>query len=315
MKKSYIDYIWLDEKSQLRTKTKIIPHVFHMTSRLHEHIPTELCDNRSIAKDVISPMNSNFFLKPVQLYRNPFKSEHHYIVLCETLLCELKRSPTPCNRRNTTRIIFNSSQSYKPMLSIGVQFHFYHQKTNKALGENKTHYCGVGKDVFGSEIMEQFADMCTFAGINLTGYYPQKTGSQWEYQIDGNTIKVCDDVYTSIYILKKLCSSYNIFPHLNHHSSKLIVRFSTKKMREKNGLSTIVSVIERLQAHHNTHRLDELPFTWGFNEPDSCISIDKKTELEGKGCFEDRRYPATSCVYRICYELLQLVCFRNMNIV
>jgi len=201
------------------------------------------------------------------------------------------------------------------------------------LTDNKNqHYCSVGMGkAMGRQIAEEHMNMCIDAGIKICGINSEVTPSQWEFQIGPlNAFDVSNQLWMSRYILIKVAEKYNAvisfhpkpFPELN--GSGAHTNFSTKQMREKNGLTKIYEAIEKLSKTHKEHisvygahnelRLSGTnetahidTFSYGNCDRSSSIRIPLNVLKDGYGYLEDRRPASNMDPYLVTGRILSTV--------
>ena len=87
-------------------------------------------------------------------------------------------------------------------------------------GPQGLYYCSVGgKNTHGRHLVEEHADICIEAGINIEGINQEVASGQWEFQLFAKGAKKAgDEMWIARYILDRLTEDYGYYIeyHLNH---------------------------------------------------------------------------------------------------
>lgn len=329
MRLSRCEYIWLDVKNNFRSKTKImeLPDGFTIGDLLIWNY-----DGSSTGQAIGT--DSEIFLVPRAIYKDPFYSDEipSYLIWCDWA----DKTTIPlenCTRPRALEILSNYAY-LEPWFGIEQEYFILDGKTGLPIGFSYNsqpepqgkYYCGVGSYMSpGREIANVHATYCIKAGIKLCGINAEVAPSQWEYQVGPcEGIRAGDDIWMSRYILNRVgeqfgCDiSYHPKPlgHLDFNGSGAHTNFSTRPMREPNGIIYINKAIELLGSAHGLHMqsygLDNEQrmsgqhetsgfhtFTVGRANRGASIRIPSATINEGRGYFEDRRPGANADPYLV----------------
>lgn len=333
--KCQISYVWIDGTGEyLRSKTK----TFDYCPSSHQEIPTWTIDGR--ATQMTGTKDSDIFICPVAMYSDPTRRGNSKLVLCDTYHHDHK--PTKTNHRHTCLKLLNSVCESRPIFGIEQEYHFLDLDDRplgwpQLLGEPARtgfYYCGVGGNrAYARSIVEAHYKACLYAGINLGGVNGEENLSQWEFRIGATEgIKAGDDLWMARYLLYRIAEEYGVAcclhpkPYKDWKGSTCHVNFSTKAMREDNGLQVIEKAICKLEKKHekhvkvygirsdgdNTEHLVGLPgvidphcFTHGVGDRTFSIRIPRIVKEKKKGWLEDCR-PASNCdPYRVIGSLIK----------
>jgi glutamine synthetase len=174
-----------------------------------------------------------------------------------------------------------------------------------------------------------------YAGLTVSGINAEVAPEQWEYQIGPCTgIEYGDQMWISRYILERTAEEFNV--HINYHPKPLgkgadwngsggHTNYSTKKMREENGLDHILEAIKKLESKHEEHMTaygkdnrDRLSgrhetasydrFSSGVANRGASIRIGNNVYQERKGYFEDRRPASNMDPYLVTSMMFKTTC-------
>ena len=310
------EYVWLDgyTPANLRSKVKLV-------NFYDGNDPPEWSFDGSSTKQAEGE-DSDCVLKPKKTYKNVL--DGGWIVLCEVYLPN--GEPHPSNTRTTVP----RDNLKKYWWGFEQEYFLMSTKTKKPLGwpegMNKypdpqgEYYCGIGaKNTQGREIVEMHLQMCLMAGINITGTNAEVALGQWEYQVfNKNTLKACDDLWISRYLLYRIAEQWGADVELHPkpyegdwNGSGCHINFSNKAMRKEGTEGMMTDICETLGKSHGLHmqaygedndmRLTGLhetqhisKFSYGECDRGASIRIPIATINDGyKGYLEDRR-PASN---------------------
>ena len=342
MKTVIYEYIWLDNDGNFRSKTKVTNKSISLTNEIQGMWNFDgSSTNQANGKD------SEVYIKPVSIYKDPFrklKNTDSYLVLCETWLPNEK--PHPDNKRPKALAIFNNDKVKKEdtMFGLEQEFFFYNTETNLPLGLSKNdsnelvgnsgpqgpYYCGVGTGkVFGRKVAEKILENALYCDLKVTGLNFEVAPGQCELQLCEKGIKAADDLLMLRYIMVRTSEDFNV--GINFHpkpvegdwnGSGCHTNYSTKTMREKNGLEVILNSIKKLGEKHMEHievygdhnnlRLTGKhetasisKFSYGVADRGSSIRIPRFTNRDKRGYFEDRRPASNMNPYLVLSKIVE----------
>jgi glutamine synthetase len=359
--KVLLEYIWIDFDSNPRSKIKILEKSKFNTLNIPEWNFDGSSTGQAEGKD------SDVILRPCisALYPNPFVNYMEaYLVLCE---CYNKDgTPHETNHRVKLSETYLKCTEQEPIFGIEQEYVIFERENSKGktindicdgssfeintpkpykwiehdepgFGQQGPYYCGVGGGVcFGREISEKHLELCLKAGLEICGTNAEVMGSQWEYQIGPlEPVKLSDQMWISRYILHKISELYSCVisfhpkPYKgNWNGSGGHTNFSTKQMREKDGIEEIKVACEKLSRTHKSHmkvygkyneqRLTGLhetssidKFSWGISNRGCSIRIPLNVNKDGCGYLEDRRPASNLDPYLVCEKICSTVCLNN----
>uniref|UniRef100_A0A3P9JMY5 Glutamine synthetase n=1 Tax=Oryzias latipes TaxID=8090 RepID=A0A3P9JMY5_ORYLA len=322
--KCQVTYIWVDGTGEgLRNKTRTLD----AEPAGIEDIPEWNFDGSSTYQSEGS--NSDMYLIPVSMFRDPFTLDPNKLVLCEVL--KYNRLPAETNHRHRCNKVmkklaefnlwFGMEQEYT---LLGLDGHPFSWPTNGFPAPQGPYYCGVGANcAYGRDIVECHYKACLYAGVKISGTNAEVMPSQWEYQVGPcEGIHMGDHLWVLRFLLHRVCEDFGVLATLdpkpvngNWNGAGCHTNVSTKQMREEGGLQHIEAAIEKLGKNHKKHisiydphngqdnmrRLTGLhetssihDFSAGVANRGASIRIPRQVGKDGKGYFEDRR-PAANC--------------------
>ena len=279
-----VEYVWIDAAGNLRSKARTLDKMRIGVSDI-DNIPQWSFDGSS-TKQAESSKDSEIILKPVALFKDPFRNTPN-LIPAQMVLCECYDRygfPLDSNTRYPANEIFDKVLLAETWYGLEQEYVLYDIKTGDVLGWPATdweypdppdylsphdeYYCGVGAGrVFGREIVEEHYMKCLEAGIKISGINGEVMPGQWEFQVGPcEGISVADHLWMARYILHRVCEKHNVIasfdpkpkPHMN--GSGMHLNFSTMLMREGNGIEYIYLAIAKLEKSH-----DELIKSCGDN--------------------------------------------------
>jgi glutamine synthetase len=332
----FVEYVWMDNNMNFRSKTKVTAMEQHIKYNYLSY-PHWNFDGSSTGHTTID--NSEVFLEPYKVYRDIFRDFGEDVVVFCNCYQMVDGEKKYFNSRNDAQKVFEEYQELKPLFGLEQEFFIIDSKTNMPYGvdtfdSSVPHYCGVGAGNVDSRVrkfMNQVLLMAVKSGIILTGLNMEVAQGQCEFQVCNLGINACDDLVFLRYIMVRLGEDYNMKidftpkPYSTLNGSGCHINFSTKEMRQENGYNKIKSALEKLKlqdpiAHldhygdNNTSRLTGTnetskynDFTIGNGHRGCSIRIPNDTINKGCGYFEDRRPGANIDPYVACTFLLKSI--------
>nr|AAR36878.1 glutamine synthetase [Exaiptasia diaphana] len=319
-------YIWIDGTGEgIRCKTKTL----EKRPDSIEDLPIWNFDGSSTAQ--AEGHNSDVYLHPVAIFKDPFRGGENILVLCETYTHDHK--PTHTNNRKTCMNIMNDPEvkSSHPWFGIEQEYtlldidgHPLGWPKGGFPGPQGPYYCGVGTNkVFGREVVEAHYRACLYAGVKIAGTNAEVMPAQWEYQVGPcEGIEMGDHLWISRYILHRVAEDFHVVVSFDPkpmpgdwNGAGAHCNYSTVGMREENGMRLIYEAIDKLEKNHDYHIKKYDPkqgqdnarrltgrhetssiyqFSHGVANRGASVRIPRQCAEDGKGYLEDRR-PSSNC--------------------
>lgn len=331
-------YVWIDGTGEyLRAKTRTLNFV----PKSPEELPIWNYDGSSTYQS--EGKNSDVFLHPVAVYKDPFRRGDNKLVLCETYRHDHR--PTESNKRKTCQEAMRKVADQRPWFGIEQEYTLL-EPDNQPLrwpkngfpGPQGPYYCGVGTNcVYGRHVVEAHYRACLYAGIKISGTNAEVMPSQWEFQVGPcEGISVGDDLWMARFLLNRVAEDFNVVVSFDPkpiqgdwNGAGAHTNFSTKAMREEGGISEIEKAIKKLSLNHERHIKAYDPkqgrdnerrltgkhetssihdFSSGVADRAASIRIPRSVQEDGQGYLEDRR-PSSNCdPYTVTEAIVQTIC-------
>lgn len=335
-----LEYVWIDGYENLRSKIKVSTVIKDENNNINLNIPNWNFDGSSTNQS--KSKISDIILKPIRVFTNPFFEENAFLVLCETFNPD--DTPHETNHRRKLIVNYPKYENLESLFGIEQEYVLFsrnnlpyqwkeHNEPGCGGQDKQAYYCSVGGDrCFGREISNEHLVKCLKAGIKICGTNSEVMASQWEFQIGPlDAISISDHLWMARYILNRITEKYNCYVSYHPKSYKGDwngsgghTNFSTRKMREENGLKEIINVCnklekyhkehikvygkfndQRLSGHHETSSLDN--YSYGVGERGASIRIPLQVSIDNKGYLEDRRPASNLDPYLVCERILNSV--------
>ncbi|CAN6991093.1 hypothetical protein IGI04_003407 [Brassica rapa subsp. trilocularis] len=316
------EYIWIGGSGMdIRSKARTLPGPVTDPSKL----PKWNYDGSSTGQ--AAGDDSEVILYPQAIFRDPFRRGNNILVMCDAYTPA--GNPIPTNKRHNAAKIFSNSKvaSEEPWYGIEQEYTLMQKGVNWPIGwpvggfpgPQGPYYCGVGADkAIGRDIVDAHYKACLYAGISISGVNGEVMPGQWEFQVGPvEGISAGDQVWIARFLLERITEISGVNVSFDPkpvpgdwNGAGAHCNYSTKTMRNTEGLAVIKKAIEKLQVKHKQHiaaygegnerRLtgkhetaDINTFSWGVANRGASVRVGRDTEKEGKGYFEDRR-PASN---------------------
>lgn len=342
---SLAEYIWVDGAKptpRLRSKARVVD--IDVEEAQLSDFPEWGFDGSSTYQ---APGNkSDLELRPVYFLLDPIRGGDNYLVLCEVYNPD--GTPHSTNSRALLREVLEQGGSkLEPWGGFEQEYTLF--RNGRPLGfpeggepgEQGPYYCGVGTDrIFGRNIIEDHAQACIDAGINIYGINAEVMPGQWEYQVgyrgfegdENDLLTLCDQRLIANWLLERIAEEYGVEVNFTNKPQKgdwngagCHTNFSTNTMRSKEtGAKTIENALEALKGKHfehisvyganNNERLtgkhetcSYMQFRSGTSDRGASIRIPLSVAQKGYGYIEDRRPGANSDPYVVSARLITTI--------
>jgi len=333
------EYVWLGGAYttggfDIRQKTKTLQKAVTKV----EDLPVWNFDGSSTGQ--APGADSEVLIKPVRIYKDPFRGGDNIIVMCECLTPKME--PIPTNTRRAAEGIFNKKLDEIPWFGIEQEYTLFEKNGVTPLGwpvggfprAQGPYYCSAGADVcFGRQVMEDHYEACVYAGVEIAGINAEVMPGQWEYQVGPCVgIQSGDDMWMSRYLMIRVCERLQVNVSFDPkpipgdwNGAGCHTNYSTKEMREAGGYKHILAAIEKLGKKHDEHikvygtgnerrltgahetaAIDK--FSYGVANRGASVRIPRTAEADGCGYFEDRRPASNMDPYVVTSKIFQTTC-------
>jgi len=312
------EYIWIDGEGGLRCKTTTVDSPIKDIGDLKEWNFDGSSTQQSSGKD------SDIFLRPVAIFKDPFRGGNNVLVLSECYRPD--GTPDPMNHRYHAKKVMDQAAHEEPWFGIEQEYTLfsldgspYGWPKGGFPGPQGPYYCGVGTGkVFARDLIEAHYRACLYAGVKISGINAEVMPAQWEFQVGPcEGITMGDHLWMARFLLLRIAEEFGIKVSFHPKPFKgdwngagAHTNYSTASTRAKEGMKAINKMIEKLSKRHNEHiacygedndqRLTGQhetghigSFSSGVANRAASIRIPRSVHLAGCGYFEDRR-PASN---------------------
>jgi len=334
-------YVWIGGDNELRCKSRTLE--CHPKSL--SDIPEWNFDGSSC--NLADCDNSECYLVPCAMFKDPFRRGPNVLVMCEVL--DFERRPVKTNRRHLCQKAMEDAKDHQPWFGLEQEYALldmdhhpfnWPKEGEPSIGQGPA-YCGVGAHrVYGRDVVEAHYRCCLYAGIKISGTNAEVMPSQWEFQVGPAVgIEAGDMIWMARFILERVCEDFGIIATYHPkpmpgdwNGSGMHCNFSTQPMREEGGAEAIHEACVRLSHRHfyhiynydldggksNAERLTGLhetadigSFSYGVAHRGASIRIPRSVEVEGKGYLEDRRPASNADPYKVTECLVRTICLKE----
>lgn len=326
-------YVWIDGSGEsLRCKTKTLESEPSSVA----DIPEWTYDGSSTAQAEGS--NSDCYIVPVAMFRDPFRGDPHKIVMCEVL--NYVKEPVPTNNRRSCEQVMTAAKRSEPWFGLEQEYtlldvdgHPFGWPKGGYPAPQGPYYCAVGTgNVFGREVVEAHYRACLFAGVKIAGTNAEVMPAQWEFQIGPcEGINMGDHLWMARFLLHRVCEDFGIIATFDPkpmpgdwNGAGCHANYSTLEMRQPEGIKEINKAVEKLSKRHSWHIKMYDPhqgkdnarrltgahetssiheFSSGVANRGASIRIPRHVGAQGSGYLEDRR-PSSNCDPYVVTEAL-----------
>jgi len=324
------EYVWIGGHGELRNKTRTIPHKINHISQL----PNWDFDGSST--DQAPSHDSDVHLRPVSIFRDPFRRGDNIIVLATTYNSD--GTPNRTNFRHEAAKTMELAKDTVPWFGIEQEYTLF-GTDDRPLGwpnggfpgPQGPYYCAVGAgNVVARDLIEAHYRACLYSGVNISGINAEVMPSQWEFQVGPcEGISMGDHLWIARYLIQRIAEEWGC--KVSFHPKPLQgdwngagahTNYSTKEMREPGGIKAINEAIEKLSKRHDEHILvygednDQRltgrhetghigQFSSGVANRGASIRIPRHVNEKGYGYLEDRRPASNIDPYRVTDIIVQ----------
>lgn len=307
-----VEYLCLDNDDKFRSKT-----IF--TNKSPDEFGAIVTES-SIIENLVTEF-TDIVLLPVKVLRNPlYEDNNHWIAFCECL--QTNGNPYKSNKRYD---LMKTLQDNEDDIEIGVTQFFTllnQQKIPEGFSTDidltKNHSCKVDQTLHSQSIIDVIISHLLSVGIVLESIEMSQVIGRWKITLGPkNFLEACDDLFLTRYLIQKVCFNNNIIVsfHPNPISkmpiySKCHFSISTNRMRDEDGIQSIVEACKKLELKHlELHKqlciYNSKKFTYGQNSSNNTVKI---CLGENKGGYLlDTRASSNCNPYDVVEKLLRII--------
>jgi len=215
------EYIWIDGDGGLRCKTMTLDKAPASVSELKEWNFDGSSTNQAPGD------NSDVFLRPVAIFKDPFRGGANILVLCECY--DNDGTPNKSNYRHSCKKAMDATTAQEPWFGLEQEYTLFDADKQPYgwpkmgfPGPQGPYYCGVGAGkVFARDFIEAHYRACLYAGVNISGINAEVMPSQWEFQVGPcSGIDMGDHLWMARFLLLRIgeeCGNYPFVPPQTSH--------------------------------------------------------------------------------------------------
>uniref|UniRef100_A0A674N8B6 Glutamine synthetase n=1 Tax=Takifugu rubripes TaxID=31033 RepID=A0A674N8B6_TAKRU len=261
-------YIWIDGTGEgLRCKTRTLDY----EPKSVEDLPEWNFDGSSTYQAEGS--NSDMYLIPAAMFRDPFRKDPNKLVLCEVL--KYNGKPTETNLRITCKKMMEMVKDQHPWFGmeqeytiLGTDGHPFGWPSNGFPGPQGERTPAPLAPSFGerrANVLSLFRTVLLWRrrrqGLRQRRGGGSLQGLPWEFQVGPcEGISMGDHLWVARFLLHRVCEDFGVVASFdpkpisgNWNGAGCHTNFSTKEMREDGGLTAIEDSIEKLGKRHSYH--------------------------------------------------------------
>lgn len=326
------EYIWIDAKGGVRSKTRTLKKKPDST----DDLPEWNFDGSSTGQ--APGDNSDVYLRPCAIYSDPFRRGENILVLCETW--DADGSPNKFNFRHDCARLMDANAKRELWFGLEQEYTLlgpdgwpYGWPKGGFPGPQGPYYCGVGTGkVYCRDIVEAHYKACLYAGVMIAGINAEVMPAQWEYQVGPcQGISLGDELWMSRFLLHRVAEEFGAKISFapkpipgDWNGAGLHTNVSSAEMRADGGMKHIEAAMKKLEGRHvehikvygegNADRMTGLhetasmdKFNWGVADRGASVRIPRACAKEGKGYFEDRRPASNADPYQITGIIVETI--------
>ena len=323
------EYIWIDAKSEIRSKTMTLDSRPKDVSELREWN----FDGSSTGQ--APGDNSDVYLRPVKFWKDPIRLGDNIVVLCECWMSD--GTPNKFNYRHEAAQLSEKHAQHEMWFGIEQEYTLFDEAgkpfgwpENGYPGPQGPYYCGVGAGkVIMRDLIEAHYKACLYGEVPISGINAEVMPSQWEFQVGPATgVDAADQMWFARYLLVRIAEEFGVVVSYaakplagDWNGAGAHTNISTKEMRAEGGMKYILEAIEKLSKRHVEHiacygddnvaRLTGRhetgsieKFNYGVANRGCSVRIPRSVDREGRGYLEDRRPAASMDPFRVVAIML-----------
>jgi hypothetical protein len=264
----------------IKYEKNIVEYIYIINNNLFSKTKTIHIINGNIEIPIINiniteeSKENELFLKPRLIYNDPFRVKGSYLALCD--IFDVNGDPYKYNLRYK---LISTLDNPEKITKLHPVLYFKQEYILKDISRPKKWSYEIINNKL-KYLAEKHYLYCMETKMNIDGY--EIKNNKVTYTIGPNgIIGICDDIWLSRYILRRLLQNedYSI-----EYNGKLIMNYSDNNTKKENGIKEINKYIKNMKKK---------------GEKKNNIIISPQTKLFKKGTFEDKRYDSNTDPYYI----------------